>query len=120
MLLKQLLAREDIQIEIALEVGLDVDVQRIHVFHNVDGLNQSALKRRPVRGGRDGFGAVSGLATFDQLRDVRDASNFENPIRMLFQLRYAFQDTAPDSDRKSTRLNSSHLGISYAVFCLKK
>src|SRR5258705_4690462 len=27
----------------------------------------------------------------------------------------------PDQpDRKSTRLNSSHLGISYAVFCLKK
>src|SRR5258705_12741648 len=25
-----------------------------------------------------------------------------------------------DEDRKSTRLNSSHLGISYAVFCLKK
>src|SRR5258705_4715148 len=25
-----------------------------------------------------------------------------------------------DGDRKSTRLNSSHLGISYAVFCLKK
>src|SRR5256885_6854396 len=26
----------------------------------------------------------------------------------------------PASDRKSTRLNSSHLVISYAVFCLKK
>src|SRR6266850_1636953 len=26
----------------------------------------------------------------------------------------------PKSDRKSTRLNSSHLVISYAVFCLKK
>src|SRR5262245_64664506 len=26
----------------------------------------------------------------------------------------------PGQDRKSTRLNSSHLGISYAVFCLKK
>src|SRR5437899_6273884 len=26
----------------------------------------------------------------------------------------------PEIDRKSTRLNSSHLGISYAVFCLKK
>src|SRR5256885_11977764 len=25
-----------------------------------------------------------------------------------------------DTDRKSTRLNSSHLVISYAVFCLKK
>src|SRR5256885_10260347 len=27
---------------------------------------------------------------------------------------------APPSDRKSTRLNSSHLVISYAVFCLKQ
>src|SRR5262245_62846544 len=27
---------------------------------------------------------------------------------------------SPMGDRKSTRLNSSHLGISYAVFCLKK
>ena len=26
----------------------------------------------------------------------------------------------PGSDRKSTRLNSSHVAISYAVFCLKK
>src|SRR5439155_26699105 len=26
----------------------------------------------------------------------------------------------PDIDRKSTRLNSSHVAISYAVFCLKK
>src|SRR5690625_7042801 len=25
-----------------------------------------------------------------------------------------------DTDRKSTRLNSSHVAISYAVFCLKK
>src|SRR6266850_1257119 len=28
--------------------------------------------------------------------------------------------TVPSRDRKSTRLNSSHLVISYAVFCLKK
>src|SRR5258707_7051074 len=27
---------------------------------------------------------------------------------------------APREDRKSTRLNSSHANISYAVFCLKK
>src|SRR5258705_754558 len=30
------------------------------------------------------------------------------------------KDTGMKVDRKSTRLNSSHLGISYAVFCLKK
>src|SRR5471030_3405955 len=31
-----------------------------------------------------------------------------------------FSSPACRRDRKSTRLNSSHLGISYAVFCLKK
>src|SRR5699024_12843400 len=29
-------------------------------------------------------------------------------------------DKLSDADRKSTRLNSSHVSISYAVFCLKK
>src|SRR5207249_5647920 len=29
-------------------------------------------------------------------------------------------ETAENLDRKSTRLNSSHVSISYAVFCLKK
>src|SRR5699024_11859915 len=28
--------------------------------------------------------------------------------------------SSTESDRKSTRLNSSHVSISYAVFCLKK
>src|SRR5256885_6014301 len=30
------------------------------------------------------------------------------------------REARDDADRKSTRLNSSHLVISYAVFCLKK
>src|SRR5690606_40887070 len=34
--------------------------------------------------------------------------------------RRASSRRAPLSDRKSTRLNSSHVKISYAVFCLKK
>src|ERR1039458_7252814 len=33
---------------------------------------------------------------------------------------HAIFDSPAAGDRKSTRLNSSHLGISYAVFCLKK
>src|SRR5258708_4133847 len=35
-------------------------------------------------------------------------------------LRGGVRDPPPDRDRKSTRLNSSHQIISYAVFCLKK
>src|SRR3712207_7473509 len=34
--------------------------------------------------------------------------------------RYAKRRAAGGRDRKSTRLNSSHANISYAVFCLKK
>src|SRR5258705_3245319 len=33
---------------------------------------------------------------------------------------FQLQIVASHLDRKSTRLNSSHLGISYAVFCLNK
>src|SRR5690349_22881563 len=33
---------------------------------------------------------------------------------------FALRDQADWVDRKSTRLNSSHVEISYAVFCLKK
>src|SRR5205085_3770905 len=37
-----------------------------------------------------------------------------------FQERRGPERIAPEIDRKSTRLNSSHSQISYAVFCLKK
>src|SRR3712207_7281219 len=36
------------------------------------------------------------------------------------QLREQEDEALPGEDRKSTRLNSSHANISYAVFCLKK
>src|SRR5205814_10488291 len=38
---------------------------------------------------------------------------------LLFALRHPEAVRGLMLDRKSTRLNSSHLGISYAVFCLK-
>src|SRR5256885_10681799 len=44
-------------------------------------------------------------------RDAADA-------RLLGEV--LFQRVLQPGDRKSTRLNSSHLVISYAVFCLKK
>src|SRR2546421_3445670 len=47
-------------------------------------------------------------------------------VRRLFRSHHPHQSQPPDRhrrrdrDRKSTRLNSSHDQISYAVFCLKK
>src|SRR5947199_1281749 len=42
------------------------------------------------------------------------------PETLLEEANKLAQRIAANPDRKSTRLNSSHLGISYAVFCLKK
>src|SRR5690625_1462876 len=36
------------------------------------------------------------------------------------QILFTYLHLAADKDRKSTRLNSSHVAISYAVFCFKK
>src|SRR5690606_37417328 len=39
---------------------------------------------------------------------------------LLLQVVFHSQIASEEGDRKSTRLNSSHVKISYAVFCLKK
>src|SRR5256885_12559979 len=48
----------------------------------------------------------------------------KHPIHALFTAHFASCSAGTGrlgtTDRKSTRLNSSHLVISYAVFCLKK
>src|SRR5690606_41911114 len=44
----------------------------------------------------------------------------EENLALAQQLAEQQQEQAQNQDRKSTRLNSSHVKISYAVFCLKK
>src|SRR5699024_11807812 len=43
-----------------------------------------------------------------------------SPVRLRRRRRWRPRKRMPRKDRKSTRLNSSHVSISYAVFCLKK
>src|SRR5256885_10420592 len=69
-----------------------------------------------LRPRREGEGrADAGL--FDQLRALREWHLARARARLRRVRRRA---RARARDRKSTRLNSSHLVISYAVFCLKK
>src|SRR5207249_10187281 len=57
------------------------------------------------------------------LRELREETGWEGAVASLLRV-----NSKPDRphedrqnvDRKSTRLNSSHVSISYAVFCLKK
>src|SRR3712207_7155125 len=45
---------------------------------------------------------------------------FERPVSLKVMAQALGISTTISLDRKSTRLNSSHANISYAVFCLKK
>src|SRR5207248_5491707 len=56
-------------------------------------------------------GAVDAEAAFARLARVAER---------FLRVRVEYQGYVPYEDRKSTRLNSSHRTISYAVFCLKK
>src|SRR5688500_20030993 len=73
------------------------------------------------------------VAWYTQLlgaRDVWRGSNakygitacaiYEPKSKMVFAFTQHAEQETSGLDRKSTRLNSSHLVISYAVFCLKK
>src|SRR5690606_41834093 len=68
---------------------------------------------RIQRGGQSGDGGFH----------IRESAPVRT-IRRLHALSPAFRRRRPalprGGDRKSTRLNSSHVKISYAVFCLKK
>src|SRR5688572_31794416 len=55
-----------------------------------------------------------------ELRAIRDAGIHCGFASHEFNAEPIARRVQPDRDRKSTRLNSSHSQISYAVFCLKK
>src|SRR5260221_3457120 len=54
---------------------------------------------------------------------IKDVGQYLSPARAAGLITFMWQPSAihvATPDRKSTRLNSSHTVISYAVFCLKK
>src|SRR2546428_9975135 len=55
-----------------------------------------------------------------RLRSIVVGGVEENDPRLVVRAGRELHDGANHEDRKSTRLNSSHDQISYAVFCLKK
>src|SRR5690606_39710974 len=60
-------------------------------------------------------GSASGKA-----KTVRVSRSTAPPQASRWAAALSTSSTTKDRDRKSTRLNSSHVKISYAVFCLKK
>src|SRR5258705_3840988 len=102
-----------------LETRSDLDSTRIGFFGPSAGSRTGLVLAAVENRYRSIFLMGAGLSQSDARRiaganPVDFAPHISAPKLMLHG-RYD-----EDVDRKSTRLNSSHLGISYAVFCLKK
>src|SRR2546422_6123255 len=85
--------------------------------------NATAVLTTPGAVRADGITSSSGMRATGEKKCIpitcsgRRAASAMRPIGMVEVLD---ANTARSADRKSTRLNSSHGYISYAVFCLKK
>src|SRR5438876_3185698 len=68
------------------------------------------------------FRSVISWARYDSRSEFRVTAAIGAGISQSgrFLRHFLYQGFNTDEDRKSTRLNSSHPSISYAVFCLKK
>src|SRR5256885_8521769 len=81
------------------------------LFRSQIGINKGrVINSRQIRGVlKARKNSVGNLASWNAFLTVA-RGNIARPVTHIL----------PVQDRKSTRLNSSHLVISYAVFCLKK
>src|SRR5439155_9675030 len=92
----------------------------LHHLHSFPTRRSSDLPGNTDPGSADWGKTISGMlgkygvdsTTVDQIR--------QRAATMDTALRRQANDVGAQGDRKSTRLNSSHVAISYAVFCLKK
>src|SRR5262245_5659091 len=114
-------------------IGAAVDEFFQHVFSNDQSIDPLAIQFKILRFHAAGqierdddvdSAGVNGSVALGPLRarQADDEASQRQPAQHRKNLSRAGRRDVANllEDRKSTRLNSSHLGISYAVFCLKK
>src|ERR1035438_5570176 len=99
---------------VKIEIAADLTEVRPH-FQNVSReLRHAAISPTGMRALFEAHGEV--LTVPAEKGEVRNLTNTPG----VMERTPAWSPDGKTIDRKRTRLNSSHLGISYAVFCLKK
>src|SRR3712207_7098561 len=93
----------------------------VKMFEEEFGVSAAAFAAAPAAGAAAGDGAAAAAEEEQTEFDVVLQSAGEKKIQVIKVVRAATGLGLKEAkDRKSTRLNSSHANISYAVFCLKK
>src|SRR5258707_10818783 len=87
------------------------DARRAHAVERIEDL----LGGNPAHVGPRFPGHTSGMRARQHIVELK-----QRMVRRRRLLGPDVETRACNEDRKSTRLNSSHANISYAVFCLKK
>src|SRR5699024_11271319 len=105
------------------------------IINNQDVLKVSEVWLADVEEGKEKLSIIADLSrrmvkkkkcsikifeTFDRKEAIKDADYIITQIRVGQLAMRRNDECISIKDRKSTRLNSSHVSISYAVFCLKK
>src|SRR5699024_8602771 len=113
---------ESRQMVIAVDAGVEVRDRWVRAASGGGGTGvgteeDSVLLSGETRGIVGAHGSIVGEEAWRTPKNRARRANVIVPLVPLSS-RYVLRRTA--IDRKSTRLNSSHVSISYAVFCLKK
>src|SRR5690625_7211831 len=96
--------------------------------HITDNCGLQMIVGRRIDGHDLACGASDSLSEVSRYRENfkqwLDGRNFSELVEVddgwMDKIPFCCADVGGEIDRKSTRLNSSHVAISYAVFCLKK
>src|SRR4051812_12893701 len=104
-----------IALDVALGVG-GLPRGRVVEIYGPESSGKTTLTLHAVANAQ----AAGGVAAFIDAEHALDPEYAKALGVDTDALLVAQPDTGEQADRKSTRLNSSHMSISYAVFCLKK
>src|SRR6185295_18894890 len=110
-----------------LQRWIDHDAREARLKVAIAGSSQRMMQGFVLSGEAPLFGRASEILEIQPLPPVHLREVFDVPDGLRWVELYTawggiprYWELAQEADRKSTRLNSSHANISYAVFCLKK
>src|SRR5690625_1241782 len=95
-------------------------VVEIYNLQNEEKIDKESINRIITQSNELSNNFVYVHGDYFVVESILQYQDFETELKKRLRIPFYIPEQAELLDRKSTRLNSSHVAISYAVFCLKK